>query len=213
MIKKTIILIATILAVATVLFTAQSCIKNNPYFRFRYAIIQILSNGQPTNDSLIAQAGVSLRVWIVPERYFDRFAFNPTDLFISQSYASSIDLSNNDKVDTENNDSLIAFELWHLPAKKDDYVDSTALAPFATYRVQDADQWMNEQQAVAYFNQKCFQNKLPQYIDVRFDKFVHFTGSSYYSLKLYTRSLNPNFKSAIKDGLFLYSTSNKITLY
>lgn len=213
MIKKVSILAASALAIAVVLLTAQSCIKNNPYFRFRYAIVQILSNGQPTNDSIVPQAGVSLRIWIVPERYFDRFAFNPADLLVSSSFASSIDLSNNDKVDTENNDSLIAFELWHLPAKKNDYVDSTALSPFVTYKVQDADQWMNEQQTVAYFNQKCAENKLPQYIDVRFDKFMHFTGSSYYSFKLYTRSLNPNFKPNIKDGLFLYSTSNKITLY
>lgn len=209
--KKTSIIVAIALALAVLLLAAQSCVKKNPYFRFRYAIVQILSDGQPTRDSVISQSGVSLRIWIVPERYFDRFAFNPADLLVTKSYAASIDLGS-DAIDKESNDSLIAFELWRLPANKGDYVDSVSLAPFAEYKVQDADQWMSEVQAVSYFNQKCFENKLPQYIDVRFNKFTHFTGSGFYSFKLYTRSLNPNFKANIKDGLFLYSTSNIITL-
>lgn len=209
--KKKILLIATsAVALTILLLTAQSCIKNTPYFRFRYAIVQTLTNGQPTTDTLISQANISLRIWIVPERYFDRFAFNPADLLVSKSYASSIDLGNNDEVDTEHNDSLIALELWHLPALKDDYVDSTYLGPFIRFKVQDADQWMNEKQAVAYFNQKCFENKIPQYVDVQFDKFYHLTGTSFFSLKLYTRWTSSNL---VGNNSFVYSTTNKITIY
>jgi hypothetical protein len=209
--KKLILLVGSALALAILILATQSCVKNTPYFRFRYAIVQTLSNGQPPTDSVISQANISLRLWIVPERYYDRFAFNPADLLVSTSYAAGVDVDTKKKeeAETEHNDSLIALELWHLPAYKDDYVDSTYLAPFIRFRVQDADQWMKESQAVAYFNQKCRENKVPQYVDVQFDKFFHYTGTGYFSLKLYTRWTSSNL---VGNNQYVYSTSNKITL-
>lgn len=200
--KKTTLLSASILV--TLLFIAQSCSKDSPYFRYRYAIVQTLDSKGETvsNDAYVPQSQINLRIWIVPERYYDRFSFNPVSLFVNEAHAGILTTDKN-TFSPEENDSLRYIDIWYLPGSPESIADSTTLSSFVQYKVQNSITWMFEKQAVAYFNQQSAEGKIPQYIDVRFDKFFHYTGYGYFSLKLYTGRTRP----------YLYSTSNLITLF
>jgi hypothetical protein len=185
----------TIMAAAALLAISAACVKRELYFRYRYAIVQTTIDHQATDATELSRRGLGLRVWIVPERYYDRFAHLGITgaAYAQSSFAAS----------EEFNDSIAGISVWILPASADSHTDSLNLFSDLSFRVEGESIWQNETQAVKSFNSKAASGSLPKYIDIRFDKFTFFTGYCYFSAKIYTRKSRP----------FLYSTSNKINVY
>lgn len=169
----------------------SSCSKSQPFFTYRYVITQLTIDNSPSTDTVVAVTKAGLRLWMVPERYYDRFALHSIP-GISAAYAGNSGIFGNKDKAFEENDSIMSIDVWLIPEDKTLQGDSVeVLNANVRYRVDGEKKWTNQKQALNQFNEKANTNNPPQYIDVDFDKFTLFTGRKYYGVQVYTKKKTP----------------------
>lgn len=183
--KKVLFFIIVLLPILSIMFSMQSCLKNKLFFKYSYVIVQTLSYDEPTKDTVIPVNHAGLRVYIVPERYYDRFA-SVSNPFISSAYAEGIF---DDDTQSEENDSIISLDVWTTLRAPGETHDSTSIANAdIRYKVDGEKKWVySPEEAVRQFNERAEASKGPQYIEVDFDKFFKKKGHGFFSVHLATK--------------------------